>query len=50
MQIDEQISQALGIPVTIATRDARHPLMKDNTEREVVLDRLAPSCSGSAHA
>jgi hypothetical protein len=41
MQIDEEISQALGIPVTITARDALHPLMKDNIEREAVLDRLA---------
>jgi hypothetical protein len=36
MQIEEEISPALGIPVTITTRDALHPLTKDNTEREVV--------------
>jgi predicted nucleotidyltransferase len=36
MQIEEEISQVLGIPVTITTRDALHPLMKDNIEREVV--------------
>ena len=36
LQIEEEISQARGIPVTITTRDALHPLMKDNVEREVV--------------
>ncbi len=36
MQIEEKISQALGIPVTITTRDALHPLMKNNIERDAV--------------
>ena len=36
MQIEETISRALGIPVTITTRDALHPLMKDKIEREAV--------------
>ena len=36
MQIEEAISRALGIPVTITTRDALHPLMKDKIEREAV--------------
>jgi predicted nucleotidyltransferase len=36
MQIEEKISQALGIPVTITTRDALHPLMKNRIEREAV--------------
>ena len=36
MQIEETISQALGIPVTITTRDALHPLMKDKIEQEAV--------------
>jgi predicted nucleotidyltransferase len=36
MQIEEAISEALGIPVTITTRNALHPLMKDNIERDAV--------------
>jgi predicted nucleotidyltransferase len=36
MQIEEKISEALGIPVTITTRDALHPLMKKNIERDAV--------------
>jgi uncharacterized protein len=36
MQIEEEISEALGIPVTITTRDALHPLMKDSIERDAV--------------
>jgi predicted nucleotidyltransferase len=36
MQIEETISQVLGIPVTITTRDALHPLMRDKIEREAV--------------
>jgi predicted nucleotidyltransferase len=36
MQIEEKISAALGIPVTITTRDALHPLMKENIERDAV--------------
>ena len=36
MQIEETISQALGIPVTITTRDALHPLMRGKIEREAV--------------
>ena len=36
MQIEEKISQALGIPVTITTRNALHPLMKESIEREAV--------------
>jgi uncharacterized protein len=32
MQIEERISDALGIPVTITTRGALHPLMKDSIE------------------
>jgi hypothetical protein len=36
MQIEEEISAALGIPVTITTRDALHPLMKDSIERDAV--------------
>jgi uncharacterized protein len=36
MQIEEMISGSLGIPVTITTRNALHPLMKDSIEREAV--------------
>src|SRR5437879_3448095 len=36
MQIEEEISEALGIPVTITTRNALHPLMKDSIERDAV--------------
>ena len=36
MQIEEKISEALGIPVTITTRDALHPLMKESIERAAV--------------
>ena len=36
MQIEENMSQALGIPVTITTRGALHPLMRDSIEREAV--------------
>ena len=36
MQIEDAISETLGIPVTITTRSALHPLMKDNIERDAV--------------
>src|SRR5215831_17140629 len=36
MQIEEEISHALGIPVTITTRNALHPLMRESIEREAV--------------
>jgi predicted nucleotidyltransferase len=36
MQIEEEISEALGIPVIITTRNALHPLMKDRIERDAV--------------
>ncbi len=36
MQIEDKISGALGIPVTITTRDALHPLMKKSIERDAV--------------
>ena len=36
MQIEEVISEALGVPVTITTRNALHPLMKDSIERDAV--------------
>jgi predicted nucleotidyltransferase len=35
MQIEESMSQALGFPVTITTRGALHPLMRNRIEREV---------------
>jgi predicted nucleotidyltransferase len=36
MQLEEEISKALGVPVTITTRNALHPLMKDNIERDAI--------------
>jgi predicted nucleotidyltransferase len=36
MEIEERISQALGIPVMITTRQALHPLMKESIERDAV--------------
>jgi predicted nucleotidyltransferase len=36
MQIEQEISAALGVPVTITTRDALHPLMKHNIERAAI--------------
>jgi len=36
MQLEEEISAALGVAVTITTRNALHPLMKDNIERDAV--------------
>lgn len=36
MQIEEKISAALGVPVTITTRNALHPLMKASIERDAV--------------
>jgi predicted nucleotidyltransferase len=36
MQVEEEISKALGIPVTITTRDALHPLMKSGIERDAI--------------
>ena len=36
MQIEEEISQVLGIPVTITTRNALHPLMKESIERDAI--------------
>jgi predicted nucleotidyltransferase len=29
MQLEDEIAKALGVPVTITTRNALHPLMKD---------------------
>ena len=36
MQIEEEISRGLGVPVTITTRNALHPLMKDAIERDAI--------------
>ena len=36
MEIEETISKSLGIPVTITTRNALHPLMKRRIERDAV--------------
>jgi uncharacterized protein len=36
MQIEEEISRAVGVPVTITTRNALHPLMKDAIERDAI--------------
>jgi hypothetical protein len=36
MQIEDEISRTLGIPVTITTRNALHPLMKERIERDAV--------------
>jgi predicted nucleotidyltransferase len=36
MQIEEEISMALGIPVTITTRNALHPLMRESIERDAL--------------
>ena len=36
MQIEGDISKALGIPVTITTRNALHPLMKESIERDAI--------------
>jgi uncharacterized protein len=36
MQIEEELSKALGIPVTITTRNALHPLMKESIERDAI--------------
>jgi predicted nucleotidyltransferase len=36
MQLEEEISADLGIPVTITTRYALHPLMKGRIERDAV--------------
>jgi predicted nucleotidyltransferase len=36
MQLEEEISRRLGMPVTITTRNALHPLMKVAIEREAI--------------
>lgn len=35
-RLEEEISAAIGIPVTITTRSALHPLMKERIERDAV--------------
>ncbi len=36
MQLEDEISERLGMPVTITTRNALHPLMKGAIEREAI--------------
>jgi predicted nucleotidyltransferase len=36
MQLEDEISEALGVGVTITTRSALHPLMRGNIERDAV--------------
>ncbi len=36
MQIEEMMSMKLGIPVTITTRNALHPLMKAGIEHDAI--------------
>ncbi|HLH95470.1 MAG TPA: nucleotidyltransferase domain-containing protein [Xanthobacteraceae bacterium] len=36
MKIEDEISQTLGIPVTITTRTALHPLMRESIERDAI--------------
>jgi uncharacterized protein len=36
MQLEQEISDAIGVPVTITTRNALHPLMKAGIERDAV--------------
>lgn len=36
MQLEAEIAAKLGLPVTITTRNALHPLMKDSIERDAV--------------
>jgi uncharacterized protein len=36
IQLEDEMSRALGIPVTITTRNALHPLMKDRIQRDAV--------------
>lgn len=36
MQLEEEISAALGVPVTITTRNALHPLMREEIERDAI--------------
>jgi hypothetical protein len=36
MQIEDQMTADLGMHVTITTRDALHPLMRDDIERDAI--------------
>jgi predicted nucleotidyltransferase len=36
MQLEDEISEAIGLPVTITTRKALHPLMRDRIERDAI--------------
>jgi predicted nucleotidyltransferase len=36
MQIEEKIAGVLGVPVTITTRNALHPLMQRRIEHDAV--------------
>jgi predicted nucleotidyltransferase len=36
MQVEDAISDALGVPVTITTRNALHPLMRESIERDAI--------------
>ena len=36
MQIEDEISQTLGVAVTITTRSALHPLMRESIERDAI--------------
>jgi uncharacterized protein len=36
MQLEDEISERVGMPVTITTRNALHPLMKRDIEREAI--------------
>src|SRR3954452_16638716 len=36
MQIEEDISKTIGVPVTITTRNALHPLMKEGIQRDAI--------------
>ena len=36
MQLKDEISERVGMPVTITTRNALHPLMKRDIEREAI--------------
>ena len=36
MQVEEEISEALGMPVTITTRNGLHPLMRNGIERNAI--------------
>jgi predicted nucleotidyltransferase len=36
MQLEEELGKRLGVPVTITTRNALHPLMKEHIERDAI--------------